>query len=96
MNYKRRTDENEWIPIPEQWLTTYHGDEWDDLAQAIIVQAAEDYRKTLKWLKKYPKNRRLLQSKRECESFFRSDWFTVLTNADPERILDRIRKEMDI
>ncbi len=81
--------------IPFEQRPPARSDGWEELAQAIILQAAEDYRKALKCLKKRPDNRILLKRKRECERFFRSEWFTALTDADPDRILDGIRKEMD-
>lgn len=78
----------------EQKPTAYSGSGWEALAQAIILQAAEDYRKALKGLQEEPNSRILLKRKRECERFFHSEWFTVLSKVNPEMILDGIRKEM--
>ena len=78
-------------PLP----AVHSGGGWEDLAQAIILQAAEDYRKALKGLQEKPGSRIFLKRKRECERFFHSEWFTVLSKANPEMILDGIRKEMD-
>ena len=66
---------------------------WEDLAEAVILQAVKDYRGALKRLKRCPGNRDLLRKKRECERFFRSRWFAVLCSMDPEMLLERIRKE---
>ena len=71
-------------------------DGWGDLAQAIILQAVKDYRTALKGLRKRPDNRELLNRKRECERFFFSEWFAVLTEADPDRIVDGIRREIAV
>ena len=79
----------------EQKPAAYSGSGWEELAQAIILQAAEDYRAALKELQEEPGSRILLKRKKECERFFHSEWFTVLTKADPGRILAGIRKEMD-
>lgn len=67
----------------------------EKLAQAIILQAVEDYRHALKWLKRFPKHSKLLKRKNECEHFFNSEWFRVLTWAVPEKIIERIQREMN-
>lgn len=56
------------------------------LAEAIILRAVKDYKKALK-----TDNRR---TKRECERFFRSEWFTVLTRLDGNMLIDRLRAEV--
>jgi len=71
-------------------------DGWEELAQAVIVQAVEDYRRALKGLNRNPVNPRLLKRKQECDQFFRSEWFTVLTDADPEKIIHWMQREMNI
>ncbi len=71
-------------------------DGWEDLAQAVVLQAVQDYRKALEGLKRYPENKELLKRKRECERFFRSDWFGVLTEVNPEVILKGIQKEVAV
>lgn len=63
------------------------------LANAIIVQAADDYRVSLRRLKLNRMNREYLQMKKECEDFFLSQWFEVLTNVDGKMIMNRIQKE---
>ena len=57
-------------------------DPYENLAQAIILQAVKDYR--------------LHDDEKELasiECFFRSDWFGVLTSVDPEMLIARLRKE---
>ncbi len=68
-------------------------DPYEDLANAIIVQAVSDYRTALKAIKK---DRRAPGRKtvRECENFFRSKWFGVLTSVDPEYLMRKIREEI--
>ena len=66
---------------------------WEDLANAVILQAVKDYRKALRLLKSRPDNRELKREKRNCEMFFNSLWFRVLSRADPDLIMDGIRKE---
>ena len=83
------------------------------LANAVIVQAATDYRAARRALKKcalkaeYTKNisraelakletkmrtcRRMI---RDVERFFRSSWFTMLSDADGRQILTELQKEV--
>ena len=66
---------------------------YEELAQAIILQAVKDYRKVLKMLGRRPDSFLWLKEKRSCEAFFHSSWFSVLTGVDPDQILDGLRKE---
>ncbi len=67
---------------------------YDDLADAIILQAVKDYRIAMKRLKKNPNNETALKTKQEIERFFRSDWYTLLTNVDPEMLIQKLSKEV--
>ena len=55
---------------------------YENLANAIILQAVKDYRLT--------DDERELQ---EIERFFRSGWFGVLSKVDPEFRIKELRKE---
>ena len=66
---------------------------YENLANAIILQAAKDYRMALKCLK--AKNRTALADKDEIERFFRSQWFTVLTSVDGEMLIRSLTMEVD-
>lgn len=48
---------------------------YTNLANAIIVQAAKDYTKALRRLKKFPHDKEARYIKQDCERFFRSGWF---------------------
>ena len=54
---------------------------YEKLAQAIILQAVRDYRNGC------------YQTRCSIERFFRSEWFMVLTNLDGETLIKRLRKE---
>ena len=69
-------------------------DPYQNLANAIVSQAANDYRKALKRLKKHPGYETALYSKREIERFFRSDWYASLTTVDPEMLVKRLNEEV--
>lgn len=74
---------------------------WEELGIAIIVTAAEEYRKCRALLQ--PKSGRLRippqgqeiirQKMWEIEVFFLSEWFCKLTTADGEMILERLKSE---
>ena len=67
---------------------------YEDLANAIVVQAARDYREALEILKRNPKNSEAKYTKMEVERFFLSSWYKVLTNFDPEFLLEKLKEEM--
>ena len=66
---------------------------WEGLAHAIILQACEDYRLARKKLKRNPDNREAAALARNCEKFFRSDWFRALTDIDGNHVLSELRRE---
>lgn len=66
---------------------------YENLANAIVIQAAKDYRKSLSRLSRNPKNSDALKRKRECERFFHSVWCRELTNIDPKYILETLKGE---
>jgi hypothetical protein len=67
-------------------------DPYKNLANAIIIQAATDYRKALCQLKRNPKYEPAQITKRECERFFHSEWFRFLTDADPEYLIKHLQR----
>lgn len=57
-------------------------DPYEELANAIVLQAVKDYR--------------LHDDERELasiERFFRSGWFSTLTSINPEMLIAKLRKE---
>lgn len=67
---------------------------YEELVQAIVVQAAKDYRKTLKRLILRPDDEAANYHKDEIEEFFRSDWFMDMTTADGEYIIHALQQEV--
>lgn len=57
-------------------------DPYQELANAIVLQAVKDYRMTDDE-----------QELKEIERFFRSNWFGVLTKVDPNLLIANLRKE---
>ena len=69
-------------------------DSYEKLANAIVLQAVKDYRTALKRVARRPKDRDGLATKNECERFFRSSWFSVLTGIDPEMLMRKLQMEV--
>ena len=55
---------------------------YQELANAIVLQAVKDYRMT--------EDQQDLDS---LERFFRSEWFAVLTTLDPDFLIQQLQKE---
>lgn len=66
---------------------------YQDLANAIIEQAAKDYIKAVRFLLKHPKNPDAMYTKRECERFFNSEWYKMLTPIDGRWLRLRLKEE---
>lgn len=68
---------------------------YERLANAIVLQAVTDYRNARKTLKIRPKDRDAMYTTKEVISFFRSDYFKVLTSIDSELLISKLRKEFE-
>ena len=63
------------------------------LANAIIEQAAKDYRWARTVLRKAAENVSAAAMRSETERFFRSAWFGQLTRIDREWLLEKLEGE---
>lgn len=61
-------------------------DPYTRLAEAIVMRACEDYRHPISEHKK--------SERASIEKFFRSQWFMLLTDLDPEELIRRLREEL--
>ena len=68
---------------------------YEDLANAIILQAVKDYRMALKSLKANSRNRAAQADKAEIVRFFRSQWYSALTDVKGEMLIRSLQKEVD-
>ena len=68
---------------------------YEMLANAVIVQAAKDFRAAYKAYKRKPSNKWAESEVRDLTKFFCSEYFCVLTNADGPSILHRLMREID-
>lgn len=69
---------------------------YENLANAAILQAVKNYRMALKCLKDNPRNRTAIADKDEAERFFRSQWFSVLTSIDGETLIRSLCEEVGV
>lgn len=64
-----------------------------NLASAIVLMAAKDYRSALKRLKGRPEDERAMAKRLEIEEFFFSDEFQLLSNLEPELLISKLHEE---
>ncbi len=67
--------------------------DWEDLANAIILQAVKDYRRARKKARRRPDQKTAQATIREVERFFTSWWFAQLTDLDGEMLMEKLQKE---
>ena len=68
---------------------------YQNLGNAIILRAVTDWRKATHWLQKCPESQSAQQVLKECEEFFLSNWFELLTNLDGDVLLKQLKREAD-
>lgn len=71
-------------------------DQFEGLANAIIIQAAVDYRLALRQLRQNPGFQPAISMKFEVERFFHSEWFSILTRVDGPELMARLKTEVEI
>ena len=60
-----------------------HDKNYEDLANAIIIQAVKDYRGT-----------QSPQVRNEIKCFFKSEWFSMLTKVDGDMLIKKLEREV--
>lgn len=60
-----------------------HDKNYEELANAIIIQAVKDYRRT-----------QSPQVRNEIKRFFKSQWFSMLTNVDGDMLIKKLEREV--
>ena len=66
-----------------------------ELANAIVVQAAKDYRKAVKRRRKYPKDEDAQREIRDLRRFFHSGWYSMLTEVDGDKLIKDLERSVD-
>ncbi len=70
-------------------------DNYQNLANAIVLLAVNDYRKAQHTLSLYPKDRSVKFQIKQIEQFFRSEFYKLLTGVDGEMLISILNKEMN-
>lgn len=68
---------------------------YEALANAIIIQAAKDFRAAYKRMKRFPNDVRTQDEVRELTKFFFSQWFEMLSDVDGLSLLRKMKEEID-
>ncbi len=71
-------------------------EEFENLANAVILQAVKDWRWAVKVLKKRSRYLPAREMREDCEKFFRSEWFGQLTGIDGSFILQKLKQEAEL
>ena len=69
---------------------------YEALANAIIEQAAKDYRAARERLFEEPSNQKARRALQDIEEFFGSEWYRTLTTVDGNKILKKLKEEVDV
>lgn len=67
---------------------------YENLANAIVLLAVKDYKSTLHELEENPGNKDARHEKRSLEDFFHSQWYGILTDLDPERLISGVKERV--
>ncbi len=65
--------------------------EWQELGNAIVLQAVKDYKAAQRVLRKKPDSKPAKAMIRECDRFFRSSWYEMLTDIEPDCLLRNVK-----
>lgn len=69
---------------------------YQNLANAIILLAVKDYKTVLRRLMRNPHNQDAQREKKRLERFFFSQWYGVLTDLDPKRLISGVMRQLRI
>ena len=67
-------------------------DGYKALAHAIVISAAESYKYTLIAMRNYIVSHSTLKRKEELESFFLSEWFSLLSGLDGRCFIKKMQE----
>lgn len=65
---------------------------YENLANAIIKLAADDYKSALIRLKRHPESESAIRDVERQEKFFYSEWYEVLTDLDASYLIRKIKE----
>lgn len=68
---------------------------FEDLANAIILSAVDDYKRALIRQRRHPESESARRDVGELEKFFYSDWYEVLTDLNPSYLIRKMKEAID-
>lgn len=69
---------------------------YENLANAIILQAVKDYKTVLFRLEDHPNNRDAQFEKKRLEGFFHSNWYNTLTDLDAGTLISGVQARVKV
>ena len=73
----------------------YLQENWENLANAIIISAVEDYADAYRRILRRPDNKSAQEEVKRLEQFFFGEWYAKLTDLDPHYLLDRLKERIE-
>ena len=70
-------------------------DNWEKLANRIVLTAAQDFRQEYKRYLRNPKSRDAANEIAKLVRFFTSDYYKALTSVDGEFLVKELKKEVE-
>ena len=89
----RKPDIPDCYPVDWKGVSEDENFAWEELANAVIFQAAQDWREARNRLAEDPADIEAQKMRSETEKFFRSALYRKLTKVDGEYLLERLKKE---
>jgi len=68
---------------------------YENLANAIVLSAVDDYKSALLRQKRNPESISAAEDVKRLEKFFYSDWYEVLTDLDPGYLIRKMKEMID-
>ena len=84
------------MTISEKSAVSENIDCYENLANAIVLQAVKDYKAALHTLEDYPESSFAKHEIVVQERFFHSQWFGILTDLDPERLISGVKERVKV
>lgn len=76
---------------------TNEEDGYQNLANAIILQAVRDFRRYAKVVKRRGYgSKEAVNEMRKIVEFIKSPWFRTLTNIEPEYLIEKLKEEVEV
>lgn len=69
---------------------------YENLVNAIILQAVKDYKAVLFRLEDHPNNRDAQFEKKRLEGFFHSNWYNTLTDLDAGTLISGVQERVKV